>query len=347
MDRLPPAGRDHDEEILILLLGDAGIGYGTSTLSKDALEAHVELMLTSLTSQCISLEDMRDVPVGVTLVAPTDLISFSRGLGGRTPPVQVSAGRLSGIVLRINLGAIEVMYESCNRDLLFEDDQRLIGACLYREERDLKLHLPGERGLIARPANSQAVYVLCKTAGEGLERHNSDARMLSSPTVSETAFWQAVDEAVNVLSKNYSKFDVDDHLVVPAKMIVPILEGFRSALAVHETSCMDRRDQLLGKFYALAKQHAFANVEEIARSLSMTRRNLHYYASSRLGIAPKKLIKSMALSKVMCQLPANEARASSIADIAFQHGFESPAQFSADYRKHFGELPSETRRRYQ
>lgn len=330
-----------------MLADAAGIGSGTLAVRKDILAAHVELLLSSLTGLCGTLKDMLEVPVGVTLVAPTDLISFSRGLGGHTPPVQVSAGRLSGIVLRIDFGAIEVMYESCNQDLVFEDDQQLIGACLYREERGLQLHLPGERGLIARPANSHAVYVLCKTAGSELEGNKSPARMRGSPPVSEAAFWKGVDEAVRVLSRNYTEFDLDDRLVVPAQMIVPILEGFRSAVAVHETSCMDRRDEVLGQFYALAKRHAFANVEEIARSLAMTRRNLHYYASSRLGIAPKKLIKSMALRNVMCQLPASGPRASSIADIAFEHGFESPAQFSMDYRKHFGERPSETRRRYQ
>ncbi|MCW1402937.1 helix-turn-helix domain-containing protein [Novosphingobium sp. MW5] len=201
--------------------------------------------------------------------------------------------------------------------------------------------------MIARPANSQAVYVLCKTADNRLKRQAPRAGMQDKTSLPEAAFWRGVDQAVQVLSRNYTRFDVDDRLVVPAHMIVPILEGFRSSLSVHETCSMDRRDVVLGQFYSLAKRDAFANVDEIARCLAMTRRNLHYYASSRLGIAPKKLIKSMALRNVMCQLPSSGPHSSSIADIAFEHGFESPAQFSMDYRKHFGERPSETRRRYQ
>lgn len=281
-----------------------------------------------------------------TLLEPADLINFSQGLGGHTPPIQVSPGRLSGKVMRIDLGHVELMYETCNRDLVFEDDPLLIGACMYREEQSLQAHLPGERGLIARPANTHAVYVLCK-AGLTERACHPPGYPVSSVLPSWKDFWTRVDTTVDHVGKHVGTSVPSMIMPIPTAMLAPIIARFRSALAVHETRTMERQDEVLWRFFNQAKHDAFANIEEIAGRLAMTRRNLHYCASGRLGIPPKRLIKSMALRNVMCQLPADCSRNRAIAEIAFLNGFESPAQFSFDYRKHFGERPSETRQRYQ
>lgn len=70
---------------------------------------------------------------------------------------------------------------------------------------------------------------------------------------------------------------------------------------------------------------------------------LEYSFSKRFGVTPKQYIKSLQLSRARRALYFfNERGYRSITDAATQHGLWHMGQFAADYRKLFGELPSET-----
>jgi AraC-like DNA-binding protein len=61
----------------------------------------------------------------------------------------------------------------------------------------------------------------------------------------------------------------------------------------------------------------------------------------QLGLSPKAYIRARCLSSVRDQLSTSPPE-TLIADVANQWGFWHMGQFAADYRKMFGELPSET-----
>jgi len=72
-------------------------------------------------------------------------------------------------------------------------------------------------------------------------------------------------------------------------------------------------------------------------------RTLHYAFLGHFGISPKTYLLTYRLNKVRNELRGADPSAIKIYDIANQWGFWHMGQFAADYRKLFGELPSETR----
>lgn len=84
-------------------------------------------------------------------------------------------------------------------------------------------------------------------------------------------------------------------------------------------------------------------VEDLREATRVSRRTLNYAFREHLGVTPKAYLKSMRLDAARRDLGRSDPDAK-IADIANRHGFWHMGQFAADYRKQFGELPSDTLR---
>ncbi len=82
-------------------------------------------------------------------------------------------------------------------------------------------------------------------------------------------------------------------------------------------------------------------VAELCASIGVSAPTLYRAFQERFGVSPKQYIQVRRLCGVREQLCANDAN-ESIADIANNWGFWHMGQFAADYRQHFGELPSAT-----
>ncbi len=74
----------------------------------------------------------------------------------------------------------------------------------------------------------------------------------------------------------------------------------------------------------------------------INKRTLQRAFIEQYGISPKFYAKAHHLNSVYKKLLHNDAKTTRIADIACSHGFWHMGQFATDYRRHFGELPSET-----
>lgn len=79
-------------------------------------------------------------------------------------------------------------------------------------------------------------------------------------------------------------------------------------------------------------------VEEACAAAGVSRRTLEYAFAERLGATPKQFIRSSRLNAVRRLL----RRGVGVGDAANAWGFWHMGQFAADYRRLFGELPSET-----
>lgn len=73
-------------------------------------------------------------------------------------------------------------------------------------------------------------------------------------------------------------------------------------------------------------------------------RTLNYAFRELIGVTPKQYLQATRLDGVRRELHRRGTRAM-ITDIANHWGFWHMGQFAADYRRQFGELPSETRHR--
>jgi len=82
-------------------------------------------------------------------------------------------------------------------------------------------------------------------------------------------------------------------------------------------------------------------VKDICRATGASYRTLNYAFLERFGVAPKQYLQAVRLSGVRKDL-RRMGPDSAITDTANNWGFWHMGQFARDYRRQFGELPSET-----
>jgi len=81
-------------------------------------------------------------------------------------------------------------------------------------------------------------------------------------------------------------------------------------------------------------------VEEVGKAAGVSLRTLNYAFREHLEVSPKKYIQALRLNAVRRELLAAGPPVK-VVDAANRWGFWHMGQFAADFRKHFGELPSE------
>ena len=83
-------------------------------------------------------------------------------------------------------------------------------------------------------------------------------------------------------------------------------------------------------------------VHDLCRSANASARTLRRAFAEELGVAPKAYIQAHRLNGVHRELRCNSSGEESVSEAAHRWGFWHMSQFAADYRRLFGELPSET-----
>lgn len=83
-------------------------------------------------------------------------------------------------------------------------------------------------------------------------------------------------------------------------------------------------------------------VEDLCRELRVSRRTLQYSFREVLRVNPVSYLRALRLNGVRRALKSADQRCGSVQDIAARWGFWHLSHFACDYRRMFGELPSET-----
>lgn len=83
-------------------------------------------------------------------------------------------------------------------------------------------------------------------------------------------------------------------------------------------------------------------VRELCRLAGASERLLRYAFLERFGVSPKAYLLAVRLNGVRKELRAADPVCTKVIDVANSWGFWHMGQFAADYRRLFGELPSET-----
>lgn len=86
-------------------------------------------------------------------------------------------------------------------------------------------------------------------------------------------------------------------------------------------------------------------IDELCRRVGVSRRNLHYAFDAVLSAPPGQYLRCLRLNAARRALKRRDGRDNTVADVAFRLGFGHPSHFAADYKRRFGELPSETAQR--
>jgi len=87
------------------------------------------------------------------------------------------------------------------------------------------------------------------------------------------------------------------------------------------------------------------SVRELCAAARVSERTLRYCFLESFGVSPKKYLQAHRFHRVRRALVQADPARGKIADVAQQWGFFHLSQFAADYRRMFGELPSDTLKR--
>jgi len=86
-------------------------------------------------------------------------------------------------------------------------------------------------------------------------------------------------------------------------------------------------------------------VGELAKELQISSRTLQYHFRKKLGITPKQYLHQLRLNAIRAELLACSPEEAKISDIILRYGFFRPSHFGAEYKRVFGETPSQTLKR--
>jgi AraC family ethanolamine operon transcriptional activator len=86
-------------------------------------------------------------------------------------------------------------------------------------------------------------------------------------------------------------------------------------------------------------------IGKLCRYLGVSSRTLEYAFQDVLGMTALSYLRALRLNYVRQDIKSGGPQ-TSVLDVAARWGFWHPSHFSADYKRLFGDLPSETRRRY-
>jgi len=84
------------------------------------------------------------------------------------------------------------------------------------------------------------------------------------------------------------------------------------------------------------------SVADLCAATQVSQRTLRYAFLERYGVTPKAYLKAIRLNGVRRELKSSLSLCTRINKVAMDWGFWHMGQFAADYRRHFGELPSQT-----
>jgi AraC family ethanolamine operon transcriptional activator len=129
---------------------------------------------------------------------------------------------------------------------------------------------------------------------------------------------------------------------IPAKIL--------GALAGSGRNSRPRTDDLRTSSARVARDHLERHaredirIRELCQELGVSWRTLDYGFRQNYGVGPKQYLQSVRLDGVRREL-RTAAPGTLIRDVALRWGFWHSSQFAKDYRRQFGQLPSETLRR--
>ena len=135
---------------------------------------------------------------------------------------------------------------------------------------------------------------------------------------------------------------LDWRLCVLTDMAVKVLATSKPAPKTHRTS---HRPAVMRRALDHLQKRGAVTVASICEAAGVSERTLQYAFRERFDIAPKQYIQTTRLQRVRRRLRTCDPSTTRIADIANELGFWHMGQFAADYRRQFGELPSETLQR--
>ncbi len=127
-----------------------------------------------------------------------------------------------------------------------------------------------------------------------------------------------------------------------------LLNACTAAIANGRAGCghrrVRRREQLRRNAEAFIAENESRplTVGDVCKAIDVSERTLQYVFLEHFSVTPKKYLMAVRLNGVRRELREASSRGEKIVHVAGRWGFWHMGQFAADYRRQFGELPSQT-----
>ena len=300
---------------------------------------------------------------------PDDLRKTTRG--SNVEIVQLKPGKLQGSITHFGIGNLGISVGRFSSEIRtsgpLHQEKVVLGtilACKGRISHWWKDVRPGDVGIIPPCVDTDAIY-----GGGGtymvvsIALSELSSMLGGEDRLDDPAFWNAkrlcrpdpcIGEGVRGKLEGIMS-DVERKVTVPSAQAANFLQ--RSIFEAFVMSLMSAlpSDRGLSGYtgarlvseaenYVDAAGTRLVHISELCSALKVSRRSLHRAFAEILGMGPVAYLRRRRLSAIHSVLKRSDPATISIGDLAFEYGFPEPGRFSAYYRAHFGELPSETYR---
>jgi AraC family ethanolamine operon transcriptional activator len=282
--------------------------------------------------------------------------------------VQLSRGRFDGALTESCLDGVRLFVESTSQSLLqggmLQNDVIAVGV---------PIKMTGPAVFCGTKVHRPAVFVF--SGSEGFEFRSPPGLMMSGIVVPRAAVLELLSdpdrERITPLLAHAHITCVDDarmnaarHLnqaifrllasgqpVAPARLhdlrinvLSHVAELILGCSAPEPPLRRRHRWRIVAEVRRIALESACGptSIAEVCRAVGVSRRTLQYCFEETLGLTPLEFLRTVRLHGARRLLRS----APSVTDAATQYGFWHLSYFSHDYRTLFGELPSQTHRRY-
>ena len=149
---------------------------------------------------------------------------------------------------------------------------------------------------------------------------------------------QTVESAPNLISESALQSELESLLPIHLLLKIASTRGFEG----QSHSAQKRRALEKAMEYLAEHVNEPISVRGLCTAARSSERTLRRAFLEEFGVAPSRYLRAIRLRGVRRQLQSTSPDRAQISDIANLWGFWHMGQFAADYRRQFGELPSET-----
>jgi AraC family ethanolamine operon transcriptional activator len=284
---------------------------------------------------------------------------------------QLSAGSFNGSLQEIQLPALTLIRETSNRVILQKGCTPrgvfAIGAVLSPAEHgyhcggimrprsaalldprtEFEIRTPERFDLLAAVFSPQE---LCASLDDPLIDYRELERDLlnSGKTIDPPHCGALADLLVNAFETGR---EAPEHLLVPSNLkqlaeefYALLNETITAGLGGQVAGICPNRERIVRRVRAYLDAHpeSALSITDICSEIGVTRRTLQNAIQEVFGISPQHYLKAIRLNAFRRALKARDALRESIGDVAARWGFWHLSQLAQDYRRLFGELPSQT-----
>jgi len=136
-----------------------------------------------------------------------------------------------------------------------------------------------------------------------------------------------------------------DFALIRTDIMTALADCFRSVSEVPDCVPPDSRSRIVRRAYEFVREcdGQSPTLADLCGAVGVSERTLLYAFRQRLGLSPKSFVKNFRLDRMREELLNSVS--GRVTDIAIRWGFWHMGQLGVDYKRQFGELPSEALRR--